>query len=78
MKWRGVASLEVLVQDRHQYLHKDVHLMSLHNLPRVMYGHPSRPKKNNLCSLSSFVLTTISWKYKPPSRSKGYIIEEIS
>jgi hypothetical protein len=23
-------------------------------------------------------LTTISWKYKPPSRSKGYIIEEIS
>jgi hypothetical protein len=32
MEWRGIASLEVLVQDRH-HLRQDVSLMNLHNLP---------------------------------------------
>ncbi|KAL9392195.1 hypothetical protein Peur_016115 [Populus x canadensis] len=36
MEWRGIASLEVLVQDRH-HLRPDVSLMNLHNLPRFSW-----------------------------------------
>jgi len=36
MEWRDIASLKVLVQDRHHLL-QDVSLMNLHNLPRFSW-----------------------------------------